>query len=117
MDHSADQEHITDLIKNLIKRIPSGRVATYGQIAFLAGFPGSTRRVVWILHSCSEKDNLPWHRVVSQKGTISLKPNAGFEKQKRLLEQEGIIFNEQNQIDLNRFLWDPENKNDFFFKI
>ena len=106
-------EHLSDQIKKLIKQIPSGRVATYGQIAFLAGFPGSTRQVVWILHACSEKDNLPWHRVINRKGTISLKPNAGFEKQKKLLEQEGVIFNDKNEIDLDRFLWEPE-ENDFF---
>jgi methylated-DNA-protein-cysteine methyltransferase-like protein len=90
-------------------------VATYGQIAFLAGFPGSTRQVVWILHSCSEKDNLPWHRVVNRKGTISLKPNAGYEIQKQMLEKEGVVFNDKNQIDLDRFLWNPEDK-DFFLK-
>jgi methylated-DNA-protein-cysteine methyltransferase-like protein len=108
-------EYFSDRVKNLIKQIPPGRVATYGQIAFLAGFPSSTRQVVWILHSCSKKDNLPWHRVINRKGTISLKPNAGFEIQKKLLEREGVIFNDRNQIDLNRFLWEPE-ETDFFQK-
>ena len=86
MEHSFNHNFISDQIKKIIKKIPPGQVATYGQIAFLAGFPGSTRQVVWILHSCSEKEKLPWHRVVNRKGTISLKPNAGFEKQKWLYE-------------------------------
>lgn len=116
MEQSFDPNHISNKIKKLIKQIPRGRVATYGQIAFLAGFPGSTRQVVWILHSCSKKDNLPWHRVINRKGKISLKPNAGFEKQKKLLEQEGIVFNDQNQIDLDRFLWEPEDTATFFYK-
>ena len=93
----------------LIKAIPKGRVATYGQIAYLTGLYPSVRRVVRILHSCSEKEGLPWHRVVNRKGTISLRPGAGYEKQKALLQGEGIIFDEKDRIDLERFLWDPED--------
>ena len=93
----------------LIKAIPKGKVASYGQIAYLTGLYPSVRRVVWILHSCSEKEGLPWHRVVNQKGTISLKPGAGYEKQKSLLEEEGIVFDAKDQIDLGRFLWEPDD--------
>ena len=93
----------------LIKTIPKGKVASYGQIAYLTGLYPSVRRVVWILHSCSEKEGLPWHRVVNQKGTISLKPGAGYEKQKSLLEEEGIVFDAKDQIDLDRFLWEPDD--------
>ncbi|MFX1494230.1 MAG: MGMT family protein, partial [Promethearchaeota archaeon] len=55
-------------IRELIKQIPYGRIATYGQIAAFAGNPRAARQVAWILHSCSKKDNLPWHRVINSKG-------------------------------------------------
>ena len=100
----------TSEVIRLIKAIPQGKVATYGQIAYLTGLYPSVRRVVWILHSCSEKEGLPWHRVVNQKGTISLKPGGGYEKQKSLLAGEGIVFDEKDRIDLNRFLWEPDEE-------
>jgi methylated-DNA-protein-cysteine methyltransferase-like protein len=94
----------------VIKSIPKGKVATYGQIACLAGFCPSVRRVVWILHSCSKKEELPWHRVVNRLGAISLKSGAGYEKQKEMLQKEGIVFDERDRIDLERYLWEPDGK-------
>ena len=91
----------------IIKRIPKGKVATYGQVAAYAGNNRAARQVAYILHSSSGKENLPWHRVVNSKGGISLKPGSGYEVQKSLLEKEGIIFKEDNCIDLKRFLWRP----------
>jgi methylated-DNA-protein-cysteine methyltransferase-like protein len=91
----------------IIKRIPKGKVATYGQIAAYAGNPRGARQIAYILHSSSRKENLFWHRVVNSKGGISLKPGSGYEVQKKLLEKEGIIFKENNCIDLKRFLWRP----------
>ena len=92
----------------LIKSIPKGKVATYGQIAYLTGLYPSVRRVVWILHSCSEKERLPWHRVVNSKGAISLRPGKGYEKQKEMLQKEGIVFDKRDRIDLERYLWEPD---------
>lgn len=94
----------------LIKSIPKGKVATYGQIAHMTGFYPSVRRVVWILHSCSDKEKLPWHRVVNSKGTISLKPGKGYEKQKSRLKKEGVLFDEKDRIDLDRHLWEPDEE-------
>jgi methylated-DNA-protein-cysteine methyltransferase-like protein len=91
----------------IIKQIPEGKVATYGQIAAYAGNPRGARQVAYILHSSSRKENLPWHRVVNSKGGISLKPGSGYGLQKKLLEKEGIIFDKNNCIDLKRFLWWP----------
>jgi len=93
----------------LIKAIPPGKVATYGQIAYMTSLYPSVRRVAWILHSCSDKERLPWHRVVNRKGKISLKPGAGYEKQKKMLEEEGIEFDKKDRIDLDHFLWDPDD--------
>ena len=92
-------------VKQLIKQIPFGKVATYGQIAALAGNPRGARQVSWILHSSTKKDNLPWHRVINSKGGISLPIGGGFEMQKNLLELEGIHFKENNLIDLKVYLW------------
>jgi methylated-DNA-protein-cysteine methyltransferase-like protein len=89
----------------IIKNIPEGKVATYGQIAAYAGNPRAARQVAYILHSSSGKENLPWHRVVNSKGGISLKPRRGYELQKQLLKEEGITFKENDCIDLEDHLW------------
>ncbi|MBI4727727.1 MGMT family protein [candidate division TA06 bacterium] len=92
-------------IISLIKRIPRGKVASYGQIAALAGNPRGARAVIWLLHSSSGKEKLPWHRVINGQGTISLKPGNGYEEQRALLESEGVEFGLQGKIDLKRYLW------------
>lgn len=92
---------------DIIKSIPKGKVATYGQIAALTGNPRAARMVVRVLHSSSKKENLPWHRVINSRGSISLKPGTGYEVQKTLLQKEGIIFKDDDSIDLKRFLWVP----------
>ncbi len=94
--------------KEIIRQIPEGRVATYGQIAAMAGHPLGARQVAWILHSSSDVDNLPWHRVVNRLGRISLKQNNGYEQQKALLESEGIVFSADETIDFERYFWSPE---------
>ena len=88
-----------------IVKIPAGNVATYGQIALLAGSPRGARQVVRVLHSSSEKENLPWYRVVNREGRISLGQGQGYELQKALLEEEGIVFHLNGSIDLNKFQW------------
>lgn len=92
---------------SIIKKIPKGKVATYGQIAEYGGKRRAARQVAYILHSSSEKENLPWYRVVNSKGGIALKCHHGFEVQKDLLEKEGIVFGDNNLIDLERFQWEP----------
>ncbi len=96
-------ERVIDVIKN----IPEGRVATYGQVARYAGNPRAARQVAYILHASSEKENLPWHRVVNSKGGISLKPRRGYELQKQMLEKEGVVFDNENHIDLEKYGWLP----------
>jgi methylated-DNA-protein-cysteine methyltransferase-like protein len=92
-------------VKDIIKNIPEGKVATYGQIATYAGNSRASRQVAWLLHSSSRKDNLPWHRVINSKGRISLPHNGGYETQKGLLENEGIVFDKNDKINLSRYLW------------
>ena len=91
----------------MIKRVPEGKVATYGQIAALAGSPRGARQVVRLLHTLSDKEQLPWYRIINKQGSISLRRGAGYELQKALLESEGVLFDRKDNIDLNRFLWKP----------
>ncbi|HEX7342704.1 MAG TPA: MGMT family protein [bacterium] len=93
-----------------IKQIPRGRVATYGQIAAMAGNPLGAREVVRVLHSSSDKHKLPWHRVINRLGKISLGRNQGYKQQKALLEREGVVFGLLDVIDLDRFMWKPKRK-------
>ncbi|NOX35026.1 MAG: MGMT family protein [Deltaproteobacteria bacterium] len=90
---------------NIIRNIPEGKVLTYGRAAVLAGKPNGARQISRLLHSMSEKYDLPWHRVINSKGKISLKPSQGYELQKALLESEGIRFSKNDTIDLRLYLW------------
>jgi methylated-DNA-protein-cysteine methyltransferase-like protein len=103
----SESSSFSQRVKDVVKKIPKGKVATYGQIAAYAGNPRAARQVVWILHSSSSKGRLPWHRVINLKGRISLKPNYGYEIQKELLRKEGIKFDKNDTIDFDRFLWSP----------
>lgn len=94
-------------VVDAIKAIPQGKVATYAQIAAYAGNSRAARQVAYVLHSSSREENLPWHRVVNSKGSISLKRKHAYELQKKLLREEGIMFEENDCIDLSRFLWLP----------
>lgn len=97
----------SDRVIEIISAIPRGRVMTYGQIAAAAGDPRGARQVVRVLHTYSEKENLPWYRVVNRQGRISLPMGYGYELQKSLLEKEGVKFSPDDRIDLNIALWSP----------
>jgi methylated-DNA-protein-cysteine methyltransferase related protein len=89
-----------------VKRIPRGKVATYAQIARLAGKPGAARGVGWILNSSSEKNELPWQRVINSQGSISFpQKSAEFKLQKKLLQAEGIEFHTSKALDLDLYQW------------
>jgi methylated-DNA-protein-cysteine methyltransferase-like protein len=97
----------TQAVIDVIKRIPKGKVATYGQIAALAGNPRGARQVVRVLHTCTEKHRLPWHRVLNRQGRIALEPGFGYEIQKGLLRQEGVEFRDNDSVDFRRYRWSP----------
>lgn len=90
----------------IISSIPPGKVATYGQIALLAGSPRASRQVAGILRRYSKKHGLPWFRVINSKGKISLPRDGGFEEQRDLLLMEGIEVKD-GKIDLKQYLWNP----------
>lgn len=89
-----------------VRRIPAGCVATYGQIAALAGRPRHARQVGYALHALPENSDVPWHRVVNARGEISLRAAGGHDLvQKRLLRREGVRFDASGRIDLSRYQW------------
>jgi methylated-DNA-protein-cysteine methyltransferase-like protein len=95
----------------VVRRIPRGRVATYGQIAELAGLPGHARQVGYALHALPEGSVLPWHRVLNARGALSLRRDSGGEIAQRLrLEQEGVRFNAAGRVALERVQWRPPSK-------
>ena len=105
MSRASERSDFTERIIRVIRSIPEGQVLTYGGVAAAAGNPRGARAVVWVLHSSSEKERLPWHRVVNVKGMISLKPGYGYELQRQLLESEGVEFSIDSKIDLERYQW------------
>lgn len=94
-------------IYEIVKKIPYGKVATYGQIAALAGIGRNARMVGYALFSLPDDLEIPWHRVINRKGEISYSParNQHDNLQRKLLELEGIVFDMNGRIDLKNFLW------------
>lgn len=96
------------LFYDMIKRIPRGRVATYGQIAELVDLPGHARQVGYALNALPEGHDVPWQRVINAQGRISAQSDPLFEKiQRQLLEEEGVVFDERGRIALERYQWRP----------
>jgi methylated-DNA-protein-cysteine methyltransferase related protein len=93
-------------IHQVVSRIPRGRVATYGQVARLAGLPGQARLVGYALHALPADTSVPWQRVVNAQGGISTPPGHDT-RQRRLLEREGIRFDARGRIPLADFRWRP----------
>lgn len=93
-----------------IRRIPLGKVATYGQVAEVAGLPRQARLVGYALFNQDVDDDLPWHRVVNAQGAISYSParQQADHLQRMLLEAEGVAFNARGCIDLKQYRWQPK---------
>ena len=91
-------------IYEVVKSIPKGRVATYGQVALLAGNPRWARVVGYVLHVNPEPGIIPCHRVVNREGKVTPSFAFGGESvQRRLLESEGIVFESDGRIDLGKY--------------
>ena len=105
--NSAGSSHA--VILAAVKRVPRGRVATYGLIAETAGFESQPRLVGYALRHAS--DDVPWHRVVNAQGRISPRADPGsIPLQRTLLESEGVEFGLGDRIDLRRYLWKPRRR-------
>ena len=94
-------------VYSIVRRIPSGRVMTYGQIAELLGEGYTPRTVGFCMHS--SPDGTPWHRVLNAQGACSTgRLVLPHDKQQRMLEQEGVVFDKNARCDLQTFLWIPK---------
>jgi methylated-DNA-protein-cysteine methyltransferase related protein len=102
------RESIFPRIWKVVRRIPRGRVATYGQIAEMVGMPRGARVVGYALRA--EKGGvLPWQRVIGRRrrdvGHVTIKDPVGGALQRKLLEREGVKFSERGEVSLSRYGW------------
>ena len=96
-------------VMELVAQIPHGKVATYGQIAALAGFPKHARQVGYLLARTPEDQQIPWHRVINAQGMISERRKHGYQDYQRLLlEEEGIEVGLHGKIKLKDYQWQPD---------
>jgi len=96
-------------VYQIVRRIPRGRVMTYGQIAELLGDGYTPRTVGFVMHGSSS--GTPWHRVLNAQGACSTgRVVLPHDKQERLLETEGVVFGENRRCDLQTFLWIPRER-------
>jgi methylated-DNA-protein-cysteine methyltransferase-like protein len=93
----------------IVRKIPRGRVMTYGQLAEILGDGYTPRTVGFVMHGSDDKT--PWHRVINAQGGCSTgRVVLPFDKQRRMLEAEGISFNERGRCDLQTYLWIPDQR-------
>ncbi|MFC2031751.1 MGMT family protein [Chloroflexota bacterium] len=94
-------------VYQVVRVIPPGRVATYGQIARLLGAPRGARTVGWAMRGLPEGSDVPWQRVINARGAVSWAPNrSGAAIQQALLQEEGVVFDEDGHVDLQVFGWE-----------
>nr|WP_194298691.1 MGMT family protein [Acetobacter fallax] len=105
--YSRHREEAAEAIRAAVACIPAGWVATYGQIAAMAGLPGRARLVGHVLRNTDPMAKIPWHRIVNAKGEVSCASSRQGQDavQRRLLEQEGVVFDDKNRISLDRCRW------------
>lgn len=115
MSVDTEAAHIAKLYADfyaVVRRIPEGRVLTYGQLAELAGRPGAARAAGAAMRCSPEHLGLPWQRVIGKKsrgqGRVSILDPIGGAVQRQLLEEEGVVFSESGGVRLADFGWLPE---------
>jgi methylated-DNA-protein-cysteine methyltransferase-like protein len=114
MTNPPDPRAFNALVWEVVRQIPPGRVATYGQVAALIPPPEGVnlrqyeaqgpRWVGAAMAACP--DDIPWHRVINAQGKISLRPGLGPARQRQRLEAEGVVFDEKERVNLERFTWE-----------
>lgn len=98
-----------DRIYEAVRRIPAGRIATYGQVARLAGLAGHARQVGYALHALPFGSGVPWHRVINAQGRISSRSEPWYEdEQRERLAEEGVMPGANGRYPLARLRWEPE---------
>ena len=97
---------MTDITVRIIEQIlavPRGKVSSYRNVALKAGLPNGARQTVRVLHSMSEKHNLPWHRIIRSNGSVALGAGEGRELQIKLLRSEGVKVSHGGKVDMNKY--------------
>jgi methylated-DNA-protein-cysteine methyltransferase-like protein len=106
---SKENPKYRERVYSIVRRIPPGRVMTYGQIAELLGEGYTPRTVGFVMHA--SPDGTPWHRVLNAQGACSTgRLVLPHDKQQRMLEQEGVVFDKNARCDLQTFLWIPKTR-------
>lgn len=96
-------------VYEIVRTIPPGRVMTYGQLAEILGEGYTPRTIGFVMHGSG--DTIPWHRVINAQGACSTgRVVLPHDKQQRMLEAEGVIFNQRGRCDLKNYLWIPEGE-------
>ena len=94
-------------VYRLVRRVPPGKVTSFGAVARMLGSPRGARTVGWALRGLPAGSDVPWHRVVNSPGRVSTRCREhGVNRQRELLEAEGVVFDEGGAIDMGRFSWD-----------
>ncbi|PYP67901.1 MAG: methyltransferase [Gemmatimonadetes bacterium] len=103
-------ESTHERIYAVVRRIPRGRVATYGQVAVLAGLPRQPRLVGYALHALTRGTSVPWHRVINARGMVSTRSDGSASlSQRLLLQREGVHFDARQRVSFARFAWKPRH--------
>lgn len=106
--NQVDEQSYREKVYEIVREIPLGKVMTYGQIAEILGEGYTARTVGYVMHA-AETENVPWQRVINSKGGCSTaKLTVPYNIQQKMLEEEGIEFNEKGFCDLNIYRWCPE---------
>ncbi len=102
--------HYRERVYKVVRRIPRGRVMTYGQLAYMLGEGYTPRTVGFVMHGADERKT-PWQRVINSQGRCStgriVLPS---DKQQRMLEREGVKFDAGGRCDLEKYLWHPDEE-------
>ena len=111
-DGAAAKQNAYDKIYAVVRLIPFGKVATYGQIAELAGYGGKARLVGYALFRIAEDSDVPWQRVINARGQVSesVFRNGSDLFQRSLLEDEGIVLDEAQRVDFKVYRWHPSDE-------
>jgi methylated-DNA-protein-cysteine methyltransferase related protein len=105
------EQAFCDKVLSIVSSIPQGRVATYGNVALMAGYPRRARHVGHLLRGISEDtaQSLPWHRVVNASGHLSTYKVGTGDLQRVLLEAEGVVFSKAGKLELQKLEWWSES--------
>jgi len=105
---NVDDKTYREKVYEIVRKIPSARVMTYGQIAEILGEGYTARTIGYVMHA-ADSENVPWQRVINSQGKCSTdKLLLPHNIQQKILEEEGVIFNEKGKCDLEKYRWFPE---------